>query len=84
MIKDWFVYILECADGTLYTGITDDVDCRLEAHNAGKGAKYTKGRSPVKVRYMETVKGRSEASKREAEIKKMTRKEKKSLCGLGF
>lgn len=80
-MKDWFVYILECADGTLYTGITDDVESRVGAHNEGKGAKYTKGRSPVKVRHMETMKGRSEASKREAEIKKMTRKEKETLCG---
>ena len=75
-MKDWFVYILECKDGTLYTGITDDLKSRIAAHDSGKGAKYTKGRGPVKLRYKEALKGRSEASKREGEIKKLSRKDK--------
>lgn len=70
-MKDWFVYILECRDGTLYTGITDDVESRVRVHNIGKGAKYTKGRGPVILKYKELVKNRSEATKREMEIKKM-------------
>lgn len=78
-MKDWFVYILECKDGTFYTGITDDLNSRLVTHNAGKGARYTKGRVPVVLRYSEKVKGRSMASKREAEIKKMSRKMKQSI-----
>lgn len=81
-MKDWFVYILECSDGTFYTGITDDLKSRLTAHNAGKGARYTKGRGPVVLRYQEKVKGRSEASIREAEIKKLSRKEKFNMVGL--
>ncbi len=75
-MKDWFVYILECSDGTFYTGITDDVNSRVETHNLGKGAKYTRGRTPVILRLVEKVSGRSEALKREAAIKKMTRSEK--------
>ena len=72
-MKSWFVYIVECSDGTFYTGITDDLDSRIEAHNSGKGAKYTKGRGPVVLRFVESVKGRSEATKREFQIKKMKR-----------
>ena len=53
MDKQWVVYMLECKDGTLYTGITDRLEHRLEAHRAGKGAKYTRGRSPLKLRYLE-------------------------------
>ncbi len=49
----WWVYVLECRDGTLYTGCTDDIPRRLEAHNAGRGAKYTRGRGPVTMRYRE-------------------------------
>ncbi len=70
-MKSWYVYIVECGDGTLYTGITDDVESRILAHNSGKGAKYTKGRCPVVLKYSEEVMGRSEATKREIEIKKM-------------
>jgi putative endonuclease len=79
-MKPWFVYILECKDGTLYTGITDSVEKRLAAHNAGKGAKYTRGRAPFVLRFVEKVLGRGNALKREAEIKKMRRKEKRLLC----
>lgn len=78
-MKAWFVYVLECKDGTLYTGITDNVEKRMAMHNAGKGARYTKGRTPVVLRFVEEVMGRSEALKREAEIKKMSRKAKIEL-----
>lgn len=78
-MKCWYVYIVECADGTLYTGITDDVESRILAHNSGKGAKYTKGRGPVNLKYKEELKDRSEATKREGEIKKISRKEKLTL-----
>jgi len=78
--KDWLVYILECSDKTLYTGITNDLEKRLEQHNSGKdGAKYTRVRRPVKCVYQEVQKNRSEASKREFAIKKITRAEKLQL-----
>lgn len=69
-------YILLCADGTLYTGWTNDVEKRLAAHNAGRGAKYTRGRRPVTLLYAEECASRSEAMSREAAIKKLTREEK--------
>ncbi len=75
----WWVYILECRDGTLYTGCTDDVPRRLAAHNAGNGAKYTRGRTPVLLRYCEEQPDRSAALRREAAIKRLTRKEKQAL-----
>ena len=75
----WRVYILECRDGTLYTGCTDDVPRRLAAHNAGNGAKYTRGRTPVLLRYCEEQPDRSAALRREAAIKRLTRKEKQAL-----
>jgi len=78
-LKDAFVYILECADGTYYTGWTTDVEAREKAHNSGNGAKYTRSRLPVRVVYYELLEGRSAALKREAEIKKMTRKQKEKL-----
>ncbi len=71
MEKEWTVYILECGDGTLYTGITDDLDRRLKAHRAGKGAKYTRGRGPLKLRYRETLPDKSAALKRECSIKRL-------------
>lgn len=75
----WFVYILECSDGTLYTGITTDVNKRLETHNKGKGAKYTRCRLPVKLRvYFESI-DRSTASKEEYRIKQLTREQKLKL-----
>jgi putative endonuclease len=74
------VYIVECADGTLYTGITNALERRIEEHNASdKGAKYTRSRRPVKLVYQETHSDRSAASKREYEIKKMPREKKKEL-----
>ena len=76
----YFVYILECCDGSLYTGITKDVTKRLEEHNfSDKGAKYTKARRPVNLLYEEPSVDRSTASKREYEIKKLTRVKKLQL-----
>ena len=76
---NWFVYILQCADNTLYTGSTNDLEKRLTRHNSGNGAKYTRSRLPVKIIYYETAKDRSLANQREAAIKKLTRKEKLEL-----
>ncbi len=75
----WYVYILRCGDGTLYTGITDDVDRRLAVHRSGKGAKYTRGRGPLEVVYIQKVPDKSAALKREIAIKKLTRQEKEQL-----
>ena len=75
----WVVYILKCADESLYTGITNDLDARLAAHEEGTGAKYTKGRGPFEVVYTEDCADRSEASKREFAIKKLNRAEKEKL-----
>ena len=76
----WVVYILECSDKTLYTGITNNLDKRLEQHNNGaEGAKYTRARRPVKCVYNEKQKNRSEATKRELAIKKLSRVEKLKL-----
>lgn len=78
----WQVYILKCADGTFYTGITTDLQRRIEEHNSSAlGAKYTKGRGPVEVVYAEKFKNRSLASKEENRIKKLTRNEKLELIG---
>ena len=78
-MTDAFVYILECADGTYYTGWTTDVQTREKTHNSGNGAKYTRSRLPVRVIYYEQLEGKSAALKREAAIKKMTRKQKEEL-----
>ena len=75
----WTVYILRCADGTLYTGIAPDVEKRLQKHNEGKGAKYTRGRTPVELVYREEHPNRAEASKREYQIKQLSRAEKLDL-----
>ena len=78
--KQWFVYILRCADNSLYTGITTDVVRREQEHNNDKlGAKYTRARQPVFVVYQENHPSRSEATKREIMIKKMTKKNKETL-----
>lgn len=74
-----YVYILECSDKTYYTGWTKDLQKRINMHNNGKGAKYTRGRLPVKVIYFEQYITKSEAMKREYKIKKMSRKEKEKL-----
>ena len=75
----WYVYILECSDNTLYTGITTDLDKRLKTHNNGKGAKYTKTRLPVLLKVSFEAEDRSSASKEEYRIKQLTRKEKLKL-----
>ena len=75
----WAVYILRCADGTLYTGIAPDVEKRVQKHNEGKGAKYTRGRTPVELVYQEELGDKSAALRREASIKKMSRTEKLAL-----
>ena len=76
---DWYVYILECNDQSLYTGITNDLEKRIIVHNLGKGAKYTKARLPVKLVYKEPCKTKSDSLKREFEIKKLKRIEKLNL-----
>ncbi len=73
------VYILECADGTFYTGYTTDPQRRVAEHNAGDGAKYTRGRTPVKLVYTEAYTDRSTAMAREYEIKQLTHTEKEQL-----
>lgn len=75
----YWVYILRCADGTLYTGCTNDLSRRLAAHNAGKGAKYTRSRRPVELVYREEAPDKSAALRREAAIKGLSRKEKLAL-----
>ena len=74
-----YVYILRCVDGTLYCGWTNDLAARLDAHNSGKGAKYTRGRGPVELAYSEMFGTQSEAMHREAEIKKLSRPQKQAL-----
>lgn len=74
-----FTYIVECSDHTLYTGWTNNLEKRIEAHNAGKGAKYTKTRRPVKLVYFETFSTKEEAMSREYSIKKMSRQNKIAL-----
>lgn len=71
-----YVYILKCNDGTLYTGWTTDIKKRIMTHNSGKGAKYTRARIPVELKYVENYEDKSEALKREYEIKKLSRKKK--------
>ncbi len=75
-----YVYMLRCKDGSLYTGWTNDLQHRLAAHNAGKGAKYTRGRGPLYLVYTEELSDKETALKREAAIKKLTRAEKLALC----
>jgi len=75
----YFVYVLQCNDRTLYTGITNDIDKRLKAHSSGKGAKYTRRRLPVRLLYREEHPDKSSALKRELEIKRLSRKEKIEL-----
>ena len=75
----WVVYILECSDSSLYTGMTNDLERRLEAHKSNRGAKYTKYRSPLRVRYVEYRRTKSAALTREAAIKSLARSEKLTL-----
>jgi predicted GIY-YIG superfamily endonuclease len=75
----WLVYLLRCSDGSLYTGVTNDLPKRLKAHAAGKASKYTRSRLPVRLAYSESQTSKSAALKREAAIKKMRRTEKDQL-----
>ena len=74
-----FVYILQCKDNSLYTGWTNDIDKRLEAHNSGRGAKYTRGRGPVRLVHLETFETKEEALKRERAIKRLSTEKKWKL-----
>ncbi len=76
----WCVYILRCGDGTLYTGVTNDLPARLAQHQSGKGARYTRGRGPLQVVYAEPCEGRGAALRREAAIKRLSRAMKQRLC----
>lgn len=79
-MKLWYTYILQCVDDSLYTGITTDLERRLTEHNtSNKGAKYTKTRRPVKLKYWETFDNRSIAAQREYEIKQLSKKLKLNL-----
>lgn len=74
-----YVYVLECADGSFYTGYTTDVNRRVEEHDAGEGAKYTRGRTPVELVHVEAFESQSAAMAREYEIKQLTRLQKERL-----
>ena len=74
-----YTYILKCKDGTLYPGWTNDLDKRVKAHNEGRGAKYTRSRTPVELVYYETFETKEEAQRREYAIKKMTRRQKEII-----
>lgn len=78
-----YTYVLRCADGSLYCGWTNHLEERVKAHNEGKGAKYTRGRGPVELVYYEEFETKSEAMRREWEIKKMDRKDKLRVIGRG-
>ena len=76
----WYLYILRCGDGSLYTGITTDVSRRLEAHRRGKGAKYTRGRGPLELVYQQLCGTHSDALRRELEVKALSRTQKEALA----
>jgi len=78
-MSDWLLYILECKDGSLYTGVTTDLTKRLKKHNQGSACKYTRTRKPVKVIYTELIGDESLAKKREIEVKKLSRENKLRL-----
>lgn len=79
MEQKWFVYMLRCGDGSIYTGIAVDVEHRLKMHRSGKGAKYTRGRGPLEIVYREECADHSAALKRELAIKALTKEEKENL-----
>lgn len=79
MQNKWYVYLLRCSDGTLYCGITNDVEKRFKVHNSGRGAKYTRSRLPVRVVYKEEVSDKSAALKREYAIKKLSKVQKEKM-----
>jgi putative endonuclease len=76
-----YVYVVECADGTYYTGYTTDVERRVAEHDAGEGAKYTRGRTPVELVHVEEYETRSAAMSREHDVKSLSRREKERLVG---
>lgn len=78
-ITEYWVYIAKCADDTLYTGMTTDVERRIGEHNTGSGAKYTRSRRPITCVYKEQCESRSAALKREAQIKRLSRRDKQKL-----
>ena len=82
-MEQWYVYIVECSDKTYYVGTTNNVELRIEKHNSGKGAKYTKGRGPVKLKYALPCESHSEACKKEYELKQYSRTEKRKLIKNG-
>ncbi|MFA1609562.1 GIY-YIG nuclease family protein [Halobellus rubicundus] len=82
MTADHYVYVLSCADGSLYTGYTTDVERRVAEHDAGEGAKYTRGRTPVELAHVESFDSKSAAMSREYEIKQLSRADKERLVGL--
>jgi predicted GIY-YIG superfamily endonuclease len=77
----WFVYLVRCRDGSLYTGISNDVEARVAVHNRGRGARYTRSRRPVTLVYLERRRSRATAQSREARIKALTRAAKLALIG---
>lgn len=79
---NWVCYLICCADGTLYCGITNNLEKRLAAHNAGEAAKYTRGRRPVQLMHVESFADKSAALKRELQIKELSRGKKQALCGM--
>jgi len=78
----WHVYIVRCSDRTLYTGVARDLEARIEQHNAGRGAKYTRGRRPVELVYWEPAVDRSAALRRESTIKRLGSSAKRKLAGI--
>lgn len=78
-LKQWYFYLARCSDGSLYSGITVDLEKRMEVHNEGKGARYTRSRRPVVMVYSERLPDQSSALKREAEVRKWTRTRKEAL-----
>ena len=77
---DHYAYMLRCSDGTLYSGYTNNIEKRIEAHNSGKGAKYTRARLPVKLAYYEVFDNKIDAMKREYSLKQLTKEQKEKLC----
>ena len=75
-----YTYIVECSDGSLYTGWTNNIEKRIQAHNEGRGARYTRGRTPVKLVHLEEFETKEEAMSREFAIKQLTREQKLELC----
>ncbi|RNJ25374.1 GIY-YIG nuclease family protein [Halosegnis longus] len=83
MTTPHYVYVIECADGSFYTGYTTDVQRRVAEHDAGEGSKYTRGRTPVELRHTEAFDTKGAAMSREYEIKQLSRRQKERLVGDG-